>query len=51
MVTIARRLPLVTLCSHAVAEDYSSTGAAAGMVMRVAPNVGEVGATIALEGE
>lgn len=48
-VTVAWHLPLMTLCSLAAAEDYSGTGAVVGMAMREASNVGEVGATIAID--
>lgn len=49
MVTIAQHLPLVTLCSLAMAEDCSDAGSAAGMVKREVPYVGEVEATATLE--
>lgn len=48
---VAQRLPLMTLCSPAAAEDCSNTGATAGMAEREAPNVGKVDVTIGLKGE
>lgn len=46
-VTVARCLPLVTLCASATSEDCSDAGVAAGVVEREASNGGEVGATAA----
>lgn len=47
---VSRHLPLVTMCSPTMAEDCSDARAVAGVVKREAPNVGEVGATVASEG-
>ena len=49
VVTVARWLPLVTLCPPAAGEDCSDVGAAAGVVEWEASDASEDGATIVLE--